>query len=490
MKQHKFIKLAIIGIITLMFTSCKKFLEVRPKTEVEESVQFQNTQGFTDALLGVYQIMARPAGYGREFTFGAMDIIAQRYENRSTANTLYNRLATHSYTQPDVRGVLDGMFINSYSAIAQANFILKHVDNGILASADANIVKGEALGLRGFLHFDLIRLFSDNFDAGANISSPSIAYLKEFSVGINGRLTLGKALELCEADLKAAEQLLAQTPDARAALDKTGDNTNILLRFRHNRFNYWAVKATLARLYQLKGDKDNAFKYATEVITSNRFNFVNQTSLIVNPIEENADPTFFQEHLFSLYISNLKVVADDVFKNVAPAGEATDLWSTKAALAVVYPTSFPDDVRSNLAPKNIWSEVSSAIVYSRKYWSDATKGTRQKMIPIIKLAEMYYIAAECAPNLTSSGTYFNTVRTARLIPGTVSFTSAAQLDTELMLEYRKEFYAEGQLWPYYKRKNLASIWNGGAATGTIVMSKAKYIFPLPETEIEFGSTNY
>lgn len=489
MTQHKFIKLAIVGVLTLLFASCKKFLEVRPKTQIEESVQFQNKQGFTDALLGVYQIMARPAGYGREFTFGTMDIIAQRYENRSTANTLYNRLATHSYTQPDVRGVLDGMFSNSYAAIAQANFILKHVDNGVITSVDLNVVKGEALGLRGFLHFDLIRLFSENFDAGANAASPSIAYLKEFSIGVNGRLNLGKALELCETDLKAAEQLLSQTPDA-ANLDRTSNNPNTLLQFRHNRFNYWAVKAALARLYQLKGDRENAFKYATEVISSNRFSFVNQTALVVNPTDEAADLTFFQEHLFSVYVSNLKIIADDVFKNVATAGEPSDLWSTKAALAVVYPTSFPDDVRSNLAPKNIWSEISSSIVYSKKYWSDATNGTRQKMIPVIKLAEMYYIAAECAPTLTASGTYFNAVRNARLIPGTVTFSSVAQLDTELMLEYRKEFYAEGQLWPYYKRKNLLTIWNGAGASGTIAMNKAKYIFPLPEAEIEFGSTNY
>ncbi|WP_443939208.1 RagB/SusD family nutrient uptake outer membrane protein [Pedobacter sp. MW01-1-1] len=490
MKKYKIILIAVASSLSLFSLSCKKFLEVRPKTQVEESDQFQNKQGFVDVLMGTYQIMAKPAGYGREFTFGTMDIIAQRYENRSTANTLYNRLATHSYLQTDVRSILDGMFINSYSAIAQANYVLKHVDNGVLSASDANIVKGEALGLRGFLHFDLIRFYSDNFDGGTNASAPSIAYLKEFTVGTNPRLNLGRALELCEADLKAAEQLLAQTPDATGTFDRSGANSNVFLQFRHNRFNYWAVKATLARLYQLKGDKANAFKYATEVIASAKFNFVNQTSLVVNPTDAAADLTFFQEHVFSLYVSNLKVTADNVFKNAEAAGESSDLWSTRAALAVVYPTTFPDDVRSNLAPKNIWNEVSPTIVYSKKYWSDATSGVRQKMIPLIKLAEMYYIAAEAAPNLTTSGTYFNTVRNARLIPGSITFTTAAQLDGELLLEYRKEFYAEGQLWPYYKRRNLATIWNGGTATGTIAMTKAKYIFPLPDTEIEFGSTNF
>ncbi|WP_442588424.1 RagB/SusD family nutrient uptake outer membrane protein [Pedobacter sp. AW31-3R] len=490
MKHHKIIFIAVACFVTQLTVSCKKFLDVTPKTSVEESVQFQTRQGFVDALLGVYQVMARPAGYGREFTYGAMDIFAQRYENKSTANTLYNRLATYNYVEVSVRAVLDGMFSNSYAAIAQSNYVLKHVDNGVLDETSQKIVKGEALGLRGFLHLDIIRLFSDNYDGGANASSPSIAYLKEFSTGVNGRLNLGKALELCEADLKAAEQLLAQTVDAGTVFDRTGTNPDVLLQFRHNRMNYWAVKATLARLYQLKGDKVNALKYATEVIGSAKFNFVNQTSLVVDPTSEDADPTFLSEHVFSLYKSNLKTIADDVFKNASSTGEASDLWSTKAALAIVYPTAFPDDVRCPSAPKSLWNEVSTAIVYSKKYWSDASKGVRQKMIPVIKLAEMYYIAAEAAPDLTAAGTYVNFVRNSRLIPGTLVFTTTAQLDTELMIEYRKEFYAEGQLWSYYKRKNLAAIWNGGSGTGTIAMTKAKYIFPLPEAEIEFGSTNY
>ncbi|ULT40430.1 hypothetical protein KRR40_37420 [Niabella defluvii] len=57
-----------------------------------------------------------------------------------------------------------------------------------------------------------------------------------------------------------------------------------------------------------------------------------------------------------------------------------------------------------------------------------------------------------------------------------------QLDAELQKEYRKELYGEGQLWFWYKRKNVINIPDGVGNP----MTAAKYTFPLPLNEIEFG----
>ncbi len=63
-----------------------------------------------------------------------------------------------------------------------------------------------------------------------------------------------------------------------------------------------------------------------------------------------------------------------------------------------------------------------------------------------------------------------------------ALATAANLEAEIMKEYRKEFYAEGQLWYYFKRKNTATIPDGAGNP----MTEAKYIFPLPLDEIQFG----
>jgi len=97
---------------------------------------------------------------------------------------------------------------------------------------------------------------------------------------------------------------------------------------------------------------------------------------------------------------------------------------------------------------------------------------------------MYYIAAEASETIDQALVYLNKVRTARLIPALSagSVSTAALLETELFKEYRKDFYAEGQLWFYYKRKNYNSLPNSVGGT----MDNTKYTFPLPDNEIEFG----
>ena len=493
LKNMKFIKqlllVNLLGLL-LLITSCNKFLDVKPKTQVTEEEQFATKQGFTDALFGIYQGAAKPDSYGKHLTFGMLDILAQRYENKSIANTLYYKLARYTYDDAEVQKVVDSVFNNNYASIAQANFVLKNVDNGILDESTKAIIKGEALGMRGFLHFDLIRMFSKSYNDGANSASPSIAYLKDFTVSPSTRLNLAGALDACEADLKQAEQLLVVNQDIdQIASNQGSTSADLFLQFRQNHLNYWAVKATLARLYQFKGDKVNALKYALEVINSNRFSFVNQTTLNVDATALESDLTFSSEHIFSIYVSRLKTMADILFKTQQTRlAESDDLWSTKANLNATYQTTLANygtDVRSPIASKSLWSEFSATILFSKKFWSDNDRNVKQRLIPVIKLAEMYYIAAESAPTIEQGTAYLNVVRVARLIPA-ISPAPATQalFDAEVQFEYRKEFYGEGQLWFYYKRKAVTTIPGG---TGGI-MTDAQYTIPLPNAELEFGTS--
>lgn len=479
----------LFGLL-LFFTSCKKWLDVNPKTQVKEETQFSSKQGYIDALFGIYQNAVKSNGYGRNMTFGLLDILAQRYENKTLATSLYYKITHYAYTDADVKTQTDAVFTNGYSSIAQANYILKNIDNsaGVLDETSRSIIKGEALGMRGFLHFDLARLFSERYADGANAGTNSIAYLKDFTVKPQARLSLGAILNLCEADLKAAETLLSvnQTIDQIAG-NQGSTNADLFLQFRQNHLNYWAVKATLARLYLFKGDKVNALKYATDVINSGKFSFVIPSSLNVDATALASDLTFSSEHIFSVYASGLKTVADDVFKNTIATGETSDLWSTRTKLDAMYQATlvgYGTDIRRPGASKNLWSEVTTSIVYTKKYWSDNANNVKQRIIPVIRLSEMYYIAAECAPTIEEGLGYLNTVRTNRLIPALTTPITQDAFDNEILLEYRKEFYAEGQLWFYFKRKNTVNIPDGAANP----MTKDKYIFPLPDGELEFGTS--
>ena len=103
-----------------------------------------------------------------------------------------------------------------------------------------------------------------------------------------------------------------------------------------------------------------------------------------------------------------------------------------------------------------------------------------KLMPLIRVSEMYLIAAECATEEQTQYDYLNAHRLRR--GNQVQVTTG--LEGELAKEYSKEFLCEGQLWFYYKRTNTARIQSGSSNTN-ITMSNAKYVPNLPDSEIKY-----
>ena len=92
---------------------------------------------------------------------------------------------------------------------------------------------------------------------------------------------------------------------------------------------------------------------------------------------------------------------------------------------------------------------------------------------LIRLAEMYYVLAECAADAQTAAGYLNAVREARGVDPT-GLTEATRLN-EIEKEYRKEFYGEGQLFFLYKRLDAAFNLNGTMHK----LSRGEASLPLP-----------
>ena len=484
--------LYLLGL-SLLLASCKKWLAVNPATQIEEEEQFSSSQGFSDALFGIYQKAAGEFTYGNCLSYGFLDVLAQRYENKTSTSDFYGQAARFNYTYNAGIGLnvvprIEGIWSNMYSAIAQCNYILKNVDQhaNVLPGNAYNVVKGEALGMRAMLHFDLLRLYAPAYLAGANATAKAIPYMEQFTVVPQNRLTIQQVVDKCEADLKAAEALLAAYPDIDQIAGNQGSTSaDLFLMYRQNHLNYWAVKSVLARLYLFKNDKPNAFKYANEVLDSKRFRLITLAEIFTDQLTNASDLTFTPEHVFSVYKSNLKQTADSLFK---PAELATndnaDLFSTQAKLDLIYEKSVPgygSDIRALASSKPLWNTITTTKIYAKKFYSDLSTNVKQRLVPVIRLPELFYIAAESAPTPELGVVYLDSVRTVRQLPK-LGPVSAAVLDAEILKEYRKELYGEGQLWFYYKRKNTVTIPDGSGNP----MTEAKYLFPLPLNEIEFG----
>lgn len=488
----KYIRLSHLFLLLFamasLLASCSKWLDVSPKTTVKEADQFSSVQGFYDALFGVYQKASEQSLYGAELSYSLLDVLAQRYESKADINARFGKIARYDYNGDDLaRNAISTAWSSMYAAIAQCNYILQNTENGVLSATDKGIVKGEALGMRAYLHFDLLRLFAPAYLDGANAQEPAIPYLEQFHVTPTQRLSVEAILEKCEKDLKEAESLqsVARQIDQIAG-NQNSTSRDLNLIYRQNHLNYWAVKATLARLYLYKGNKTLAGQYAKDVIDSKLFQFINPSSLIVDPTSGSADMTFTPEHVFSVYTTGLKQRAEEVFKaSTLTAPDPSDLFSTRPKLNALYETGlagYGTDIRGPNAVKSLWNQLMPAVVYTRKYYNENQDNVRNSLIPLVRLPEMYYIAAESGEDLHDAVGWLNTVRTNRLIPALPDPASAAALEAEIEKEYRKEFYGEGQLWFYYKRKNKQLIPDG---TG-ILMTPSLYVFPYPMVELDYG----
>lgn len=489
-KTYTNILILIIGAL-LLLPSCKKWLDVSPKTQLKEEEQFSTEQGFVDALIGVYQKISSNDLYGGEMSYGTLEVLAQCYESKATETDTYGAAARYIYDSGALRPKLDRMWAGLYSAIAQCNYILNNTEDHreALSNNTYAIVKGEALGLRGFLHFDLLRLYGPAYLNGANASKNAIPYMTRFTVFPQQKLTVDQVLNLCEQDLKAAEALLSVYPAIdQIALNQNATSNDLFLSYRQNRLNYWAVKAALARLYQFKGDKAQALKYAKEVIDSQKFRFITNAELFYDPTDIRSDLTFTYEHIFSVPVKDLKSSSDILFKSsLTTGGDPGDLFSKRANLELIYESTtvpgYINDIRRPKTSVNLWNQVTDQAVYIKKYIVEGVNFVRQSRVPVIRLPEMYYIAAESETDPAAGVIFLNQVRNARSLPPLVLTLTAAQLEDEIMKEYRKEFYGEGQLWYYYKRKNILNLLGGIPG---VVMNESKYIFPVPNDEIQFG----
>ena len=156
---------------------------------------------------------------------------------------------------------------------------------------------------------------------------------------------------------------------------------------------------------------------------------------------------------------------------------ATDRYACGCESTIV--TDLHLQAMQNSGELSVYDDEDVAI--SRKYIKND-----EEEIPLIRLSEMYYICCESAP-LDQAATYINEVRQKRGISRSndLSFTTEQSRIDALNLEYRKDFYAEGQYFHFLKRFAEPTFLNCPLDN----MTEAQYIFPLPDAEREYGWTD-
>lgn len=475
--MKKIIGLFLIG--TLTFTSCESWLDVTPKVNVEEEDLFKNEQGFKEALTGIYIKMSETPLYGREMTYGFIDQLAQRYNNSQNASADYYEETWYTYPSVRTQNYYETFWKESYNLIANINNLLSNIEkNGqvIYSEGYRDIIEGEALGLRSFLYFDLLRMFGPIYKD--NPSSPAIPYRTVFDREQARPVPANQMIDHIIEDLHQAEMLLENDPmNISFPVRPSGDSEHPFLQYRFNRMNKYAVKAELARAYLWKGDKTNAGKYAREVIDATKKEGGKQFELITDNSQDKLGST---ELIFSLSMDS------ETFPDRVKNEFQLAMWNYYVIFDIDYLYEIFDvavDGQNDMRMKpGTGFSISSDGAYTLKYQQDNFSSVLNNNMPLIKLPEMYYIAAECTSDLSEACTLLNQVRGSRGLEDLPQLANAEDLKKNLEKEYRKEFYGEGQLWYFYKRYAYPT-FNRCPITD---MTEKHYRFPLPDDEVILG----
>lgn len=435
-------------------------------------------------LNGIYIDLNSDALYGQTLSVEMIEVMGGAYtigsDNSVWGN--YKDLSSYQYNTEYWRNRLDQTWNKAYALILNCNKILETIDGNKNLFTDGSyyIIKGEALALRAMLHFDMLRLFGPVYSKDSD--KKAIPYYTKQTNSPEPILTAQEVMEKITADYEDALNYLANDPvkTEGTMMSSTEDGSSNFLRYRALRLNYYAVEALMARAYLYMGNKTEAFKYATDVIKTadqNIFPFVDKNLVIGSPADP--DRIFSSEVLFALTNTSRGTIHKNFFDPSRLPNYVFRMDDSMMSNLVYGGAATTGGYQDDYRYRACWMATGSNR-YFYKYSDMVANGSIQNtMIPMVRLGEMFLIAAESQSGDLKAGVqYVNALRRNR---GVASLTT---LTPDLLkYEYIRELYGEGQLFYLYKRLN-SDIITSATSSKNPKASDLIFVVPLPDTETE------
>jgi len=459
-----------------MFVGCSKFLDVNPKGETFDADMFTNEDGWQDALYGVYSEIAQNTNLFKGYLSYCPEVMSQ---NVTCVNYyVLGSLSLGDWYSTGPAGIREKIWSDAYEAINHLNNIIAHAED-----ADAsdfkyfNLYYGEALALRAFLHFELIRLYGAPYWASASDKATCIPYVENYSFDVTDFSSWDDAFAKVLRDLKQAEELLAR--DEEFVPEVRTNSATGFTDARITHLNLYAVQALIARVYWTMDDMANAAIYAQKVIDSGKFSFRPKSAFV----QADNGTLDLDETLFGLYIDDETSIA----RQYALTGTSTSSFSLASDAIQLYEegsSASQTDYRLGA-----WFDVSDVLLkklVNTIFYDESSAsytGSSILGINVLRIPEMYYILAEYYLDSDNAKAieYYDAVAVSRGLDA-LSETGESLTHEMLFNERRKEFYGEGFTW--HEMKKLAmdiTTTTGDVLPGNVA---ATYTMPVPDSESE------
>lgn len=439
-------KIILACLISFSMTSCQdEFLTVIPETQLSSGIFFKSESDFTQAVNAMYvplrtiyndriwkltELHSDNAYYARNTLFGAVD---------ATENIA-------DFAVPTANGVTANdnvlqQYRQDYLIISRANQILALIDGVDFDAAPKKNLKGQALFLRAFAYFDLVRLFG--------------------KVPLHLVPTVGR--DDAALPLSTTEQIYAQiekdATEASAALPNKATQ-------QAGRVTSGAAKTLLANLYITQKKWAQAETQLKDVITNDGYSLMpdyNDAFSTTNGNKNNSESVFEIQFMEGSAGYNGNLIYQTIPTPI-----------TAAELAPITGTSNPQSIsgeNNNIPTPDIIAAyetgdkrkaISIGTVtlsqslrdnkvypYIKKFAkTHALQNNTGNNLPVYRFAELLLFMAEALneQNKTAdAATYLNQIRT-RAGLGATTASSTADMREAIFKERRVELAFENKRW--------------------------------------------
>lgn len=469
MKRNKFLYL-LAGVFAIS-TGCQKVLDVKETDFIGGDVAYKTVGNCEQGVIGSYAALNAEMPVLLNATFADEVRVAD----------FYNAATTHEwqYGPADV-GLRDNYtaFNLYYRVIDRANRVLAALPNATASTTSAAAtaadealrlkLKGEALFLRAYAHFELYRFYS-NSSVGTDLA---MAYMETPSLTSFPRISVAPYMQKLKADLAAAKPLLP------TALTDISRATSI------------AVSGLQARVALYLKEYTEAATFSTEYI-----NAVPLASLANFPgIWTDANKA---EQAFQIVRTTATSRMGSLFRGTSASASniGTITWRPSDKLWDSYDKV--NDIRFAAYFKDeplLAGGARSSTRLINKYAGTAY-GTAAENVAnqkVMRTSEMYLIRAEAraeSGDLVGATSDLNALRAVRIIGYTAqTFATKDALISAILDERFKELAYEGHRFWDLKRRNLPvsrlAVDAPNVAAQTLAAGNYRFLLPIPDPEIK------
>ncbi|WP_343704240.1 RagB/SusD family nutrient uptake outer membrane protein [Chitinophaga sp.] len=432
-------RIAYLLFITLTAASCKKFLDVQPDLQIDESRALNNAGSAETALNGLYNRLGDNGYYGSNFQ--ALSYLSGGDIKWTGSQAAPQEVTLHKLSADN--GYVGDAWNAIYTTILQANLLVGKVPgitDPVLTEARKKTIVGEALFIRALAYFDLAR----GWGGVPLILLPTEVASDNENVA---RSTEAETYAQVLKDLDAAEGLLAETVNRNKVTRKT----------------VWALKA---RFHLYRQNWEQADAYATLLIKD-----------VANYSLQKPYSSFFANNAANTPESILELAYSNSFKNnhsnwwLPPASGGRREWSPADHLVTLLNTPATGGTRSAAI-----KQTSAGLWYGNVYYRSPV-GIDPSYV--LRIAEQYLIRAEARAHQHRTDAALEDLDAVRSRAGLApsGATSEEDILRAISEERRLEFAFESDRWYDLRR-------TGRITEATGVADPDRFLFPIPTKELQ------